>query len=318
MPETAPAAARNLSLDALKIVMAAMVVGLHAGFLRDVAPVLSDYFTNCLFRIAVPTFLVINGYYLERQLDRGIWRWAGRMAALYGLWMALYAPLWVPGALRVPVYGGEVLLFGYYHLWYLFALLLAGLMVAALRRGPGGSRRLALAAAATFLGGVGVQYAGNFHLAAPPLDELLNRVQAYRNFLLVGFPFLACGVLIARYEKRVERLASAPLLVAALALLSAEWAANYVWNPKDPVFEIFLSLGLLCPVLFLTVKDWRLMGRSRNLGQFATALYLIHIAVLKATELVAMGDTARTLIGLAVSSALVPLVLWANRRLPLL
>lgn len=105
---------RNLSLDALKIVMAMMVVGLHAGFLRDVHPGLSHFFTNGLFRVAVPTFLVINGYFLERQLDQGLGAWVRRVALLYGLWMAIYAPLWLPGALAVPSFGREVLLFGYY------------------------------------------------------------------------------------------------------------------------------------------------------------------------------------------------------------
>lgn len=315
IPPAAPAPLRNLSLDALKIVMAVMVVGLHAGFLRDVNQLASDYFTNCLFRIAVPTFLVINGYYLERQLDRGVWRWAGRLALLYAIWMALYAPLWLPGAIRIPAYGREVLFFGYYHLWYLLALLLAGLMVAALRARTG---VLVLTGAATFLAGIGIQYAGNFHLAPEPLDPLLNRVQTYRNFLLVGYPFLVCGVLIARHEQKLARFGSWKLLAGALALLTAEWAANMIWNPKDPVFEIYLSLAVLCPILFLTAKGGRLMGSSRNLGLLATALYLMHIAVLHFTYDVEMGDTLRTLIGLGVSLALAPLVILANRRLPLL
>ncbi|MGP3695894.1 acyltransferase family protein [Rhodobacter sp. NSM] len=316
-PSAAPSLPlRNLSLDALKIAMAVMVLGLHAGFLRDVDQVASDFFTNCLFRIAVPTFLVINGYYLERQLDRGIGRWAARVALLYVLWMALYAPLWLPGALKVPAFGREVAFFGYYHLWYLLALLLAGLMVAALRRA--GERVLALAGLAAFAVGVGIQYAGNFHLLDGAIDDRLNDVQTYRNFLFVGFPFLVCGVLIARHEERFARFGSWRLLVPALALLVAEWAANMIWNPDDTVFEIFVSLAVVCPVLFLTVKRWQLAGTSRDLGQFATALYLIHIAVLHFTYDVEMGDTLRTFVGLVVASLLSVPVVIAARRLPLL
>ncbi|ODM42347.1 acyltransferase family protein [Cereibacter johrii] len=307
---------RNLSLDALKIVMAVMVVGLHAGFLRDLHPMASDFFTNCLFRIAVPTFLVINGYYLERQLDRGLRVWARRGALLYGIWMALYAPLWLPGALKVPAFGREVLVFGYYHLWYLLALLLAGLLVAALR--PLGERVLAGIALLAFACGVGIQYAGNFHLFEPPLDDLLNRVQSYRNFLFMGFPFLVAGVLIARHEERLARFGTPAVLAAASALLLAEWGANMVWNREDPVFEIFASLALVCPALFLTVKNRRLMGRSRDFGQFATALYLVHIAVLHFTYDVEMGDTLRTLIGLCLASLLAVPVVLAARRLPIL
>lgn len=309
---------RNLSLDGFKIVMAAMVIGLHAGFLRDVDPTAASYFTNCLFRIAVPTFFVINGYYLERQLDGGTLRWAGRMALLYAVWMALYAPLWWPGALHSQAFRTEIALFGFYHLWYLLALLLAGLMVAALRRGGGSSRRLAVLGGVTFLGGVAIQYAGNFHLVPHEgVDGLLNSVHTYRNFLLMGFPFVVMGVLVARHEDRLPRR-PLPWAIAALALLTLEWAVNYAVNAQNSVFEVYLSLVLLCPLLFLAVRNWRVMGRSRTIGLFATAVYLLHVWVLHFTYDVEMGDTLRTVMGLVVTAALAPLVVLANRRLPLL
>lgn len=51
---------RNVALDLLKLTMAAMVVGLHAGFLNDFSS-LGYYITvNGIFRIAVPVFFVIN------------------------------------------------------------------------------------------------------------------------------------------------------------------------------------------------------------------------------------------------------------------
>lgn len=54
---------RKISLDILKLLMSFMVVGLHAGFLGDV-DLLGEYLTvNGIFRLAVPTFLVINGFY---------------------------------------------------------------------------------------------------------------------------------------------------------------------------------------------------------------------------------------------------------------
>lgn len=49
---------RNFSLDILKLFMAFMVVGLHAGFLGDFTS-LGEYLSvNGIFRIAVPIFLV--------------------------------------------------------------------------------------------------------------------------------------------------------------------------------------------------------------------------------------------------------------------
>lgn len=54
---------RQISLDIFKLLMSFMVVGLCAGFLGDV-DLLGEYLAvNGIFRLAVPTFLVINGFY---------------------------------------------------------------------------------------------------------------------------------------------------------------------------------------------------------------------------------------------------------------
>lgn len=316
------AGARNLSLDMLKIVMAAMVIGLHGGFMRDVNPTAASYLTNGLFRIAVPTFLIINGYYLERLLDRGIRAWFSRMLVLYGLWMLIYAPLWLRPDVRAWSDIAREVVIGFYHLWYLVALIAAAFLVQLFRWTFGRrSGPLAVAAALAFACGLSIQYLGNFHVIPDAqIDTLFNTVNTYRNFLFFGFPFLAFGVLIARHEDRLTPYAAwfAPLLPLAFAALTAEWALNRLVNPENMVFDIYLSLALLCPVLFLAVKNWTLMGSSRNVGMFATAVFLIHVWVLHFTYDVEMEDTARTLIGLAVSAALAPLLVLLNRRLPLL
>lgn len=318
----APPGLRNLSLDLLKVVMAAMVIGLHGGFLRDVNPAAASYFTNGLFRIAVPTFFLINGYYLERLLDRGVWPWFRRMLVLYGLWMLIYGPRWLRPDVRPLEDIAKDAVIGFYHLWYLIALIAAAFLVQLLRwRFGRRSGPLALAAGMTFAAGLSIQYLGNFHLIPnAAVDDWMNTVDSYRNFLFFGFPFLAFGVLIARFEPVISRLSRwyLPLTILGLAALTLEWGLNYHFNRQNSVFEIYLSLALLCPMLFLTVKARTLMGRNRSIGLFATGIYLIHVWVLHLTYHVEMGDTARTLIGLAASAALAPLLVLANRRLPLL
>ena len=54
---------RNVSLDILKLSMAFMVVAAHARFLSEISP-LGEYLTvNGLFRIILPVFLIINGFF---------------------------------------------------------------------------------------------------------------------------------------------------------------------------------------------------------------------------------------------------------------
>ena len=54
---------RNLSIDVLKIILAIFVVFLHMNFLKETYPLMSFLLVNGIFRIAVPVFLVITGFY---------------------------------------------------------------------------------------------------------------------------------------------------------------------------------------------------------------------------------------------------------------
>jgi len=54
---------RNLTIDVLKIVLAFFVVFLQIHFLKNSYPEVSYLLVNGLFRIAVPVFLLITGFY---------------------------------------------------------------------------------------------------------------------------------------------------------------------------------------------------------------------------------------------------------------
>ena len=61
---------RNISLDLLKLGMAFMVVGIHAGFMADINPLVKYLTVDGLFRIAVPVFLIINGFFFYRSFEK--------------------------------------------------------------------------------------------------------------------------------------------------------------------------------------------------------------------------------------------------------
>ena len=62
--------ARNISLDITKILLACMVVALHVGIFIDLNPVSYQITVNGLFRIAVPIFFIINGFFfIQHFLD---------------------------------------------------------------------------------------------------------------------------------------------------------------------------------------------------------------------------------------------------------
>lgn len=312
-------ASRAVGLDALRILMAVLVVCLHGHVLADIDRRVSYLMEQGLCRLAVPSFFIISGFYLERLQPGQFGRWLRRALWLYLLWMGLYAGFWWVDPVASPLAFLDRLAFGYYHLWFLVALAAAGSLLFALRTLP--SRTLTSLAAVLALVGLAVQYAGNYHLFGGALGHRLNQTDTYRNFLLFGFPFLTIGFLLARHETDIvlSRMDARMLLAAGLAALIVESSVNLrLAGPKEP-FDILASLYLAAPALVLSARTVRVGGPGKQFALFATGLYLVHLAVLKSlAQHTDLSATPKVLLTVAISAALAAVLMGVNRRLPVL
>lgn len=312
---------RNLSLDILKVVMAAMVVGLHGGFLSEEMPAVSHFLVQGVFRIAVPTFFIITGFYLERQLAVHGARWFQRIAVMLFLWTIAYSFAWFDAASLTMHTPWIDVVTGYYHLWYLFGLMGGAAVFLVVRRLTKSSAALLMIALLMFAFGVAIQYAGNWHMVEDPWwDRKLNGTKYYRNFLFFAFPFLVVGVLFSRHEKQLGKITPiVPILLPlAFAMLMTECGLNYYLNEPEG-FDIYLSLILICPLLFLAARQWNVPGSGKAVALVATCIFLLHPMIqMQLDRHVELGGTARTLISLAIATVVAPVIIWMNRRLPLL
>lgn len=276
---------RNAALDILKLLMALMIVGFHAGFLKETSA-LAEYLTSeGLFRIAVPVFLIINGYYFYAYLNeqkQGIW--LKRIFILYCFWMLFYSYSWfsIPDlSLQSIIDLLGTLLIGYHHLWYVSGMFGAALLIILLRNLS--TRGLVILVLSTFALGVFIQYAGNYHLFAnPAISALSNEHWTHRNFLLFSFPFFTLGYLI--YKHKLQEQLSNTMLISmlfiGLSLLITESLFNFYQLPTFTGFDNFLSLAIICPALFLLFSKHTISGASKNIALYASAIYFIHPFVL--------------------------------------
>lgn len=271
---------RKLSVDILKIVMAIMVVGIHANPLKPLghdAIVLSG---GGLYRIAVPVFFVINGYFLEQALrGGGIGRYVRRLLVLYALWTALYLPAWY-GVLRGPDLWPQVrlMLVGWWQLWYLPGLALAAALVALVRDWP--TARLMALMGGSFLAGVAIVYGIAFDLIHPNKALIGDATILHRNGLFLGFPFVLAGFLIRRHgvEARLGLPVLIGLAVLGVALVMGESLALSWLAPKGAGHDNLLTLGLASPVLLLLALKFPRQSASRSLGTYSSGIYFIHVA----------------------------------------
>lgn len=263
---------RSLSIDILKIILAFFVVFLHLHILRDDFPSLSYVLVNGLFRIGVPVFLIISGYYFYYVDDlKKLRKWTLRILLLYFIWSVIYIPLWKEEDDYI-----SNILFGYHHLWYLIGTCFAGIFLFTLRKSS--STRLLSIILLLFSCGYTIQYLGNSHYFKGSMDGILNFFPTYRNFLFVCFPFLGIGFLIKKLQIDVRQKPSGLLVIASLLLVVFEAFLNYsVFHlPQKESIDLLFSLLIACPLLFLYCKNLPFKTDSKILASISTAIYLIH------------------------------------------
>lgn len=272
---------RNVSLDSLKLLMAFMVVGVHAGFLQEISS-LGYYLTvNGLFRVAVPVFLVINGFYFFPVVAKGSQvSWLKRVFVLYSVWMLFYAYFWfsLPDmSLRSVASMVKQIAVGYHHLWYVSAMLGAALILLLFKRFS--TRFLVGTILVFYIVGVLIQYLGNYHyFEGNVLDVLFNKYSVHRNALFFSYPFFCIGYLIHKYKlhERFTVSRSGMLCAAGLLLLLFESCFNYLQEGRSGGFDNYLSLIIVSPLIFIYFTRIDIAGNSKNIALYASAIYFIH------------------------------------------
>lgn len=299
---------RNLSIDVLKIILAFFVVFLHMNFLKETHPLLSYLLVNGLFRIAVPVFLVITGFYFFHiDTAKKLKKWLFRTFLLYAIWMLIYISYWKDN--------DEILLtivFGYHHLWYLIGTFFSGSILYVLRNQN--SKLLIALTAILFSLGYVVQVLGNIHYLNAGSDFLLNDYLLYRNFLFVCFPFLTIGFLINKHQIDISTYKhSSWLVVLSILSVIGEAFFNYKYISNEST-DILFSLIFASPLLFLYCQTIYIKTTSKILASFSTAIYVVHPLIMK-SDLYKEIESFKVLIFLAILIPVSFALVYLNKKL---
>lgn len=299
---------RNLTIDILKIILAFFVVFLHMNFLRETFPLTGYLLVNGLFRIAVPVFLIISGYYFF-HIDNAkkLRKWLLRTFLLYGIWMVVYFNHWKDNE--------EVwltIIFGYHHLWYLIGTFFSGIILFLLRKQK--PVLLIFLALILFSAGYAVQVLGNLHYFSGEQDSMLNKYLYYRNFLFVCFPFLTIGFLLNKMNISLSNFRY-PGFLAALSILIvvAEAFFNYKLISAEST-DILFSLILASPLLFLYGQKIYVKTTSKTLASLSTAIYVVHPLIMK-SDYYAGIKSYKLLIFMTVLMAASIALVYLNRKI---
>ncbi|MES2433843.1 MAG: acyltransferase family protein [Pseudomonadota bacterium] len=274
-------AARSRAVDVLKLILAFMVVGIHANPFAPLGRTAILLTGDGLFRLGVPIFLLFNGYFLHAAvIKRRGWGYVKHAAQLYVLWMLLYLPLYWPLLMaRGPLQNLRTFLFGYWHLWYLAGMVMAAALIVAIAQWS--TRALAWVLGISFFGGIAVTYGMAFDLIAPNKAIFSDPLLANRNPLLLCLPFMLAGFLIAR-SSISDRLHIGWLQIAAVlgvALVLAESLLLARYAIKGVAHDVMLALGLAAPALMLLALKLPGTLQDRSVSDYASGIYFIHVAI---------------------------------------
>lgn len=266
---------RNMSIDLLKIILAIFVVLLHCNIFRENYPALTFLSVHGVFRISVPIFFIINGYFLNKVfMENKIFNWAKRVFILYLIWMLIYIKLWFSFDSQILIYN---ILDGYHHLWYLRAMLFGGVILFYLKNLS--SCKLIAISFILFLIGVIFQYLFNFNVInLEENNSYFSNTIIHRNFLFFGFPFITIGYLINREDwGRISikfRLKQAFFI--SIVLIIIESSLNFLFTQQG--IDNLFFLILICPTIFIIALNSKINLEidSKMIAKISTAIYLTH------------------------------------------
>ncbi|MVZ67695.1 acyltransferase family protein [Sphingobacterium sp. DK4209] len=278
---------RIASLDYYKLFLSLFVVGIHCSLFSDVDGKLAFIFDQGIFRIAVPSFILISGFYFDSINNKErLMQWCSRLIILFVFWTLVYFPFWnvEPKVLIKLIF----VLNGYAHLWYIVHMLLAGIVLYYLKDKKW-FKPLPTAFALFFVGCV-IEYSAVYSFNEKVDTFFRFIVLSYRNFAFVCLPLLIIGYSIKKHGFKISKVAF--LFVVFLFLIEILLNAQFSYRYPNPIFDIQFSLILITPLLFMAVKEIKIDSSYGKLISFiSSSIYFTHLFIINLLTIYGIQST---------------------------
>lgn len=284
-------------VDVCKFVACICIVGIHTAAFSDCMG--GDYYLQSgVFRLAVPFFFVVSGFFFGKQLltakdsRQVLKKYIYRLGVPLAFWETINIVIEILKQLfvkRLPAseiaYNiiKSILFYPYGALWYVQALMIAAIIIAYIYK-KGWLEKCLFVSAVLFVAGL----LGNSYYfliygmsAQKIIDRYLDIFVSTRNGVFVALYFVSAGVWIAAHENWVKRIKGKKII--AISAYIVYFLEIYLIRDCKSADDksMFLSFLFLIPLLFIVVIDSNLtIAKARALRSYSTGIYFMHKAVI--------------------------------------
>ncbi|MDR0614804.1 MAG: membrane-bound serine racemase VanT [Lactobacillales bacterium] len=283
----------NEGIEQFRILAAIMIVAIHTFPFASLNPELDNLVTLTLFRVAVPFFLMVTGYFLLGsfacepyypklwKIKQHLWK----LLKIYGMAIIFYLPLsFYNGTLRLSstffqlvkrlFFDGTM-----YHLWY-FPAAIIGLMLGVLMIRFLSLPKSFILSVFLYLIGVG----------GDSCYKVFGHLPGIKNFYKVGFKlfdytrnglffapiFLIFGAVI--YQKRKKNQHIFLLTCSLVALLMESFLLHHFTRVRHD--SMYLTLPIVMYFFFSFLLNWQPPFKFSQTKEKTLGIYLLHPLVI--------------------------------------
>lgn len=270
---------RNITLDYFKVLFSLLVITIHIPYAFQ-----SDtfsfwwYISNGLARMAVPFFFIVNGYFFANKIDKpeAIKKYIIHLLIIYTTWFIIYLrpyiyqneELNIINDLRLDILL-ETFFWGYFHLWYLPALIGGIILLVILNKLIKKSSIIIIVITILYIIGY-------------ILEPYKTSLYSVRNGLFMGLPFIALGYYLNKID--INKIKPQYIIpISAFFLLTLFIESSYAYRTLS-TRDIYLSLLPLCTSIFVLIIKFSKNVPPKKyyyyLGYLSSAIYFSHVYII--------------------------------------
>lgn len=270
---------KKINTDILRLIAAFMVVAIHTYPLSFLSDNIDYLFTRILFRVAVPFFLMITGYFILAKKDKKVLiEYTKKILVLYIISIVIYLP--------INVYNGyfhninlfslikDVCLTGtFYHLWY-FPATVIGLWVSFFLLNKLSLKKSLIITSVLYLIGIFGDNYYNLISSLPFINSIYKGIffifDYPRNFFLAPI-FLIMGYLLKINKSKLTHKKLLAIIFTITMLIEGLICLKFNLYRHN---SMYFSLIPLMYILFSLITENK--NTNKDIRSISTYIYIIH------------------------------------------